>query len=80
MRRSGARSSNGVASDALVAREYSYRVGRVLRKLAVDEAARLELASVQRPLEFRWRLRMVETVSGEHDGECSGTPRTVRVG
>ena len=30
-------------------------------------------------LEFRWRLRMVEAVSGEDDGECSGKARTARV-
>ena len=30
-------------------------------------------------LEFRWRLRLVETVSGEDDHWCSETPRTVRV-
>ena len=29
--------------------------------------------------EFRWCLRLVEAVSGEDDGECSGEPHIVRV-
>ena len=32
------------------------------------------------PLKFRWFLRVVETVMGEEDRECSGKPRTVRIG
>ena len=46
------------------------------------EAAVAELATASNhsiDLEFRWCLRLAETVSGEADGDCSGEPRTARV-
>ena len=58
---------------------------RVERNAVYDDAdsdgetdSRWEQRSVA-ALEFRWCSRVVETVSGEDDGECSGEPRTVRV-
>ena len=47
--------------------------------LKTGRAWRSDAASNDRSdLEFRWCLRLVETVSGEDDGECSGEPRKNR--
>ena len=35
-------------------------------------------SNLKNGVDFRWGLRMVETVSGEDDGECSGEPRDRR--
>ena len=51
-------------------------------QLAILQRALEAAANVQRQvrdLQFRWSLRVVETVSNEDDRKCSGKPRTVRV-
>ena len=48
------------------------------RTAKLDEAKYEEASNRGFDLEFRWCLRVVETVSGEDDGACSGEPRDLR--
>ena len=66
-----------VSSEAEDSLSYADFVYFMLSEEDKGNEASINVQRQERDLQFRWRLSLVETVSGEDDGECSGKPRTV---